>query len=297
VKPNHRNRTDELLRALSPVADADLEPVAGSREWQLLRDEIAAVPRDAPRHRRSSERRRILPRLTPPRLALASAAAALAVVAVAAFPSSRDDSGVAQAAIRFKTQGNDIVADVRRPFAAQEELNAAFAAEGLDINLTLVPASPSIVGTVVFVGDGGDGAGTIEALAGGDCVTGGGACPIGLRIPRDFSGQAEIALGRPAESGERYASTADAFAPGEALHCKATPGSTVGEVLPVLERVYAAVEWRDRDGGVLDRPPPSGHTVERVDPVSADSAIVWTAGEPNRTQAIEEYRRSLEAGC
>jgi hypothetical protein len=290
-------RLDDALAALSHVDEADLEPVAASPEWQLLRKRIIAVPRERPRTARSSSRRRFLPRLTAPRLALAAAMTVLAAVGVITLPGSPDESGSADAAVRFKAQGDYLVADVRDPFAAQDELDAAFEAEGLEITLTLVPASPSIVGTVVFIGDEGSGADAIEALDGGACVTGGGACPIGLRIPRDYSGHAEIALGRPARDDEEYASTASGFAPGEALHCKAMPGSTVREILPVLERAYATIEWRDGAGNVLAEAPPGGHIVERVDPMSADSALVWTQDGPVHAPAFREYEARLAAGC
>lgn len=51
----------------------------------------------------------------------------------------------------------------------------------------------------------------------GTCVTGGGGCPIRIRILTDFAGHAEITLGRQAEPGEQFMSAADGFGPGEAI--------------------------------------------------------------------------------
>jgi hypothetical protein len=80
--------------------------------------------------------------------------------------------GAAAAGVEFTDQDGYIVAEVTDPTAASEQLRAAFAEHGLDIDLRLVPVSLSLVGTVVFVGD--DGADGIETLQGGKCVTGGG---------------------------------------------------------------------------------------------------------------------------
>ena len=68
-----------------------------------------------------------------------------------------------------------------------------------------MPVSPSLVGTVVYISDNG-GASAIQPLQGGPCVTGGGGCSIGVKIPATFTGQGYITLGRPAKPGETYES-------------------------------------------------------------------------------------------
>jgi hypothetical protein len=88
-------RTDELLKALSSVADADLEPVARSREWRLLREEITGGPRE--QHDGSSRRRRHF--LTPLRVGAALAAvAAAAALTIAGIGSDSDNDRLAFAA-------------------------------------------------------------------------------------------------------------------------------------------------------------------------------------------------------
>ena len=150
---------------------------------------------------------------------------------------------------RYPTRGpdsGDIVATVVDPFAAQSSLDAAFRAAGLDIAVSLVPASPSAVGTVVEISEPSSGP-QIETLTGGTCVTGGGGpgnCPVGLKIPRGFAGSGSIVLGRPARAGEAYESTNSAFAPGESLHCSGLIGTSVAAALPKLAARGIAVQWR-----------------------------------------------------
>ncbi|MCD6015120.1 MAG: hypothetical protein K0R88_1204 [Solirubrobacterales bacterium] len=294
-------RTADRVEQLSPLTDRELDSLAAGPEARLLLEEIIATPREpansTSRHGRAPRAASRRPRSG--RLALAAGVAALAAAVVVTAPGLLGgDSGTAAAGVRFETRGEYILARVTDPFAAADELDAAFEAEGLDIGLSLAPVSPSLVGAVIYVAESGDPR-PIESIPGGACVTGGGRCPIGLRIPRDYSGQGEITLGRPAAPGEEYVSTADAFAPGEALHCAGEPGSTVGELLPALEASFAAVEWRRRGGQPLATAPPRDRVVTRVTPVSVDSAIVWTGterGDATRNSTAA-YRASLAAGC
>lgn len=295
-------RTADRVEQLSPISDLELDSLATGPEARLLLEEIVATPRNEPAN--STSQRGRLPRtasrrLHPGRLALAAGVAALAAAVLVTAPGILGgDSGTAAAGVRFETRGDYVVARVTDPFAAEDELNAAFEAEGLDIGLSLAPVSPSLVGTVIYVGESGDSR-PIESIQGGACVTGGGACPIGLRIPRDYSGRGEITLGRPTAAGEEYVSTADAFAPGEALHCAGEPGSTVGELLPSLEASFAVVEWRHRSGQPLATAPARDHVVTRVTPVSGDRAIVWTGSEPGDAtrHSSAAYRAGLTEGC
>src|SRR6266542_3213742 len=153
-------------------------------------------------------------------VAIAAAAAAillaLSITLPAGFPGG---TRRATAAVSFTEDGQYIVAVIQDPQADSEALSAAFAQHGLDITLKLLPVSPSFVGKVVEEDTSG-GSSDIETLFddNADCTTPGStSCPIGLRIPLDFHGQANITLGRAGEPGEEYASVNDAFAPGELL--------------------------------------------------------------------------------
>lgn len=200
----------------------------------------------------------------------------------------------------FPKRGADsgyIIATVTDPFAAQSSLNAAFKAAGLDIVVTLVPASPSAVGTVVALSLGAG----IQTLYGGTCVEGGAGCPIGLKIPRDFTGKAFITLGRPAETGESYTVTNSAFTPGESLHCSALLGAQVQTALPALAADKITTEWSHVSGAnnntVVDNtPPPATYYIWGATPVSAGTVRFDTQPTPLPADLAANGQR-YDQGC
>jgi hypothetical protein len=213
------------------------------------------------------------------------AGAAATVVALTLSASSTVGPASADA-VSFRTAASGaIVATVTDPFAAQSQLDAAFAAQGLRITVNLIPVSPSIVGTVLFVGESNAGAAQIRALQGGHCLMGGGGCPIGVEIPRDFSGTGSITLGRPAKLGERYESAASIFAPGEPLHCSGLLGARVSAALPVLQKDGLTVaEWREDS----ESAPGVERSVTLPQPPAQN--YIWGAGlvEPGRVSLTTE---------
>lgn len=292
------DRSLALIASLQTITDHDVAPVVGGFSAQALCDAIVTT---RPRARRARGVR-ILRRHR--RAAFAGAAALAATAIAVAAGSSQLGTQQAQAAVAFHSEGDYIVADVTDPYASADRLRAAFRQERLDINVQLLPVSPSLVGTVVALStpDGSDG---IEALQGGACVTGGGGCPIGLRIPRNFAGHAEIALGRPSKSGEDYMSTASAAAPGEALHCSGVLGMSVDRAARLFNSRGLTVEWRAKDSGARggSTPPASGY-VWSVDPLSSTRVIAWTSPLPLTPESaradvadLSAYERQLNAGC
>src|SRR6185437_13047635 len=79
--------------------------------------------------------------------------------------------------LSFTRHGRYIDVIVRNPLADAKKYNAEFKAHGLHITLSLVPASTSLVGTLVYF-DGGSAIHPITAV--GKCWTGGGGskCPV-----------------------------------------------------------------------------------------------------------------------
>jgi hypothetical protein len=153
--------------------------------------------------------------------------------------------GPAAAGIKIEIRSGQYVARVTDPEASRDELTAAFSQMDLDIAVTLVPVSPSLVGTIVSVSEEGEAGNSIRPLLNRErCVTGDGACPVGLRVPLDYSGQAEVVLGRAGFPGEELASVADAFAPGEILHCSDLYGLRVVDALGPLADREADVSFR-----------------------------------------------------
>jgi hypothetical protein len=139
------------------------------------------------------------------------------------------------AALSFTRQGRYIDVIVRNPVADPGIYRAEFAAHHLHITLRLVPVSPSLIGTVVYIGAS-TGGGITTITAKGRCWTGGGGnvCPVGVRVPTGFRGSADFVFGRAARPGEQYESTGPVTGPGEAMHGLRYLGRPVATVLAML---------------------------------------------------------------
>jgi hypothetical protein len=181
-------------------------------------------------------------------LAVAAIAAGATLVSLPGPSSVGPPTAEAAAALSFTRHGGYIDVIVRNPVADPKFYQEDFQAHGLHIRLFLLPVSPSLVGTVVFIdtlGPGGDSITTITAK--GRCWTGGGGnrCPVGLRVPIGYRGQAAFTFGRAARPGELYESTAPADAPGEVMHGLKFRGKTVPAVLAMLRRRHVTARLRD----------------------------------------------------
>ncbi|RKS71040.1 hypothetical protein BZB76_5522 [Actinomadura pelletieri DSM 43383] len=236
---------DSLIRSVAPLSDAEaLRPVPVDTRRELLEQITAADTGDATAARSPRARRRWT-------IGLPVAAAAACAVAVTALlvqptenatrphpgPSTSVRSGTFDprpvAALSFVKRKDHIEVRIKDPLADPRRYEQEFAAHGMKITLSTVPASPSAVGTIVAQ-DGDDGPDTrrIETIEEGRCVTGGGGdgkCLRGLRIPIGYRNTTGITFGREARPGEQYSSTNSAFAPGEVLHCFDVRGLTVEE--------------------------------------------------------------------
>jgi len=195
-------------------------------------------------------------------------------------------------ALTFTRHGRYINVIVRNPLADPRKYRAEFRAHGLNVSLKLLPVSPSIVGTVVYFG--GTGTGAIKVItARGRCFTGGGgsACPVGLRVPVDFRGQADLVFGRAARAGERYESTASATALGEVLHGLRISGKRVSVVLRMLRRRHVtAAEFHittARGIGKLVSAIPGSWYVYTADPWAAGQVMLWAGRTRHPAPALE----------
>jgi hypothetical protein len=278
------DRRQELLAAIIGDQSTDVEPQRTARPSMAL-----------------TVKRRSLRR--PLTLSAFAATAAGAVAAIALSTTSAVSPVSAQAVTFRSSPSGDIIATVTDPFAAQAQLNAAFAKQDLKIMVKLLPTSPSVVGTILATDESSSSTSQITPLQGGHCLSGGGGCAIGIEIPRDFRGEGTIYLGRPAKPGEQYESTASAFAPDEPLHCSGLLGARVSAVLPVLQKDgLAVVEWRKNSESApgvsrsvtLSQPPTHNYTwdAELIEPgrlrVTTESAP-W----PDTPGAGSQYNR----GC
>jgi hypothetical protein len=286
----------EITR-ISPVTDDEAARLARPQTLADLASQITATPVHAPdgyqlagqRAGRGRKRRALL---AIPVVAGLSAAAAF--VAVSASSSSAPPAHPGQAsgqprpsgparppakarqALTFTTSASSITVIIRDPLADPATYRGEFAAHHLNITLQLTPASPSIVGSVVFFDESGTGPQLIPITAKGACNTPGGGdnCPIGIKVPAGFRGPANIAFGRAARPGEQYVSTGSAFAPGEAMHGMTIKGKTVAQVVAQLHARQVSVARFNvvgRTGSTTAHSVPDGWYVY--------DAVPWASGE------------------
>lgn len=251
------------ISQICPVTDTDAERLVRPGTFADLGAQITAAPPTGPDLAPAPPGRRLRMRRWPIGKPIATPlAAALAVIALVAAalaitrPSAPPKPATApppsvKASTRpvpaqvlsFTTSGGYITVIVRNPLADPARYRAEFAAHHLNITLKMVPASPSIVGTVVYIEEPASRPDIETITARGRCYTGGGgsACPVGVRIPVSFRGRAEVVFGRAARPGEQYESTAPATAPGEVLHGLHFAGDTVTQVLAMLRERHVTV--------------------------------------------------------
>ena len=272
---------------ISPVSDAQAAALASGDTLAELAGEISSTPATARAKqttRRSATRRRLLIGIP--------AAAALAVAGLVATsigspgqkvgPVTVGPPKAEAAALSFTRHGGYLDVIVRNPLADAKKYRAEFARYGLNISLTLVPASPSLVGTLVYASGPTTGPQIIPISAVGKCWTGGGGnvCPVGVRVPLDFKGQAYLTFGRAARPGELYETTAPANARGEALHGLSYVGKTVAQVLPLLAArhvVAAHYLLNEHCENVGSRTAPASWYVTDADPYAQGEVQLWVS--------------------
>lgn len=182
-------KLEGLVTALNPYPKDSEMP--GNKAWSesLLRDVLSSQPQPRP-----AARARLRRRSSWLISGFLGAAGLLGVQLLA---------GPVAAGVTITVQGGQYVVVVDDPLRDSEELTAAFAAHGLDVEVRTVPVRPSLVGSVIVIEDDG---GLLLPLQQGPCATG--DCPIGVRIPKDYRGSAKITFGRAAHGGESVQSMA-----------------------------------------------------------------------------------------
>jgi hypothetical protein len=273
------------ITRISPVTDAEAARLVSQAALADLAAEIMATPPSAGAPRRP-------PRRAPRRLILLAGVPLAAIGAVAGLliawtgHGSYANSPAAIQALSFTTEHGYIKVIVRNTLADESWYDADFARHHMDISLSLVPVSPSLVGTVVMI-DTMPGTSDFSTItAPGRCYTGGGgdACPVGLKIPLDFHGQALITFGRAARPGEQYESTGSVFSPGEALaglrsKVIVQPVRAVWALL--AQRHITIADCRDADNTNVDPSHvPGDWYVTNIMPWAPGQVIVFVGPQP-----------------
>lgn len=229
-------------------------------------------------------------------VAAVAAVAVTACLVLVAMPSS-------SAAVRVTGDGRDgFTVTINQATATATDLASAFAKHHIDVSVRLVPVSPSEVGRVITTE--GPGAVTVRPVARPRCPIGSQTCPITLSIS-GITGHASVVVGRAALPGERYASGASVFAPGEVLHCSGVFGEPVSEAKKYLGARHLSGTFREQR-----LPSPAGGTPSSTSSRAADIAPARryvVAGEPlSRRQVLlwtsavppsPSERASAATGC
>jgi hypothetical protein len=287
---------DSIIQRLAVVTDEEAaRTVSAQTRAELAGWIMTTAPGTDPVRRRRGLRLGI---------PLAAAVAVAAAVAIAVPNLSHPHRpSVRLAALSFSTQGKYLVVKVKDPYADPKRYAKEFAAHGMKIKLTMVPVSPSIVGTVVMM-DGGEGIQTITAK--GKCWTGGGgyACPVGVKIPIGYQRTAGVSFGRPARPGEKYQSTTSAFAAGEELHCVDIRHRTVDQALARLKRAHVSValfNYESRPNWFANTPDrskiPGRWFVTGAVPYAPGQVLLFV--QPNKPGHAEDdaYYQQMMKGC
>ncbi|MGR6924368.1 hypothetical protein ACU635_59780 [[Actinomadura] parvosata] len=276
----------EIGRMMAGIDPMPRAPEQGSGARELLH-EIVKTPVETPRRT--------------PRLELIPAAAVLATAAVlgVAFLPADAPTGIAPAAaLAFHRSGDDWVVTVQDLYADPERFASEFKARGFDIELSLQPGSPSVVGKVMG-GDQTPGARIEEESV--SCAPVGDRCTVAFRIPADFRGGASIWLARPSRNGERYVWAGDVDAPDELLHCVPYRGMTVDRLRAVLAGRNASIESFRVESGNRSNPVPQvpgNWLVKGAASAAPGQVIVWA--QPDRIELTPEQRANVKermAGC
>jgi hypothetical protein len=281
---------------IAPVSDADAARMVSPRTTADLAERIMATPTAAAAHTPSRHRPRHARRWAGGLAAAAALAVAALVVGSLGHPGQKmgpisvGPPKAEAAALSFTRHAGYIDVIVRNPVADPKTYAAEFAAHRMHITLQLVPVSPSLVGTVVYVGSSGAATGISTITARGRCWTGGAgsACPVGLRVPLGFHGTAEFAFGRAARPGEQYESTGSVTSRGEAMHGLAYRGRSVAAVLALLRARHVTVaryRYMYATGVPCGRSPshvPGSWRVYSADPWARNQVTLWV-GPPAGT--------------
>jgi hypothetical protein len=279
---------------ISPVTDAEVARLVRPGTFADLANEITGIhpASDAPSHARGgrARHRRLRMRL----LIGVPVAAALAIAGLIATSAGAPGQRVgpisvgpakAQAAVLSITRhGRFLYVIVKNPVADRKRYRAEFARYHLDISLQLVPASPSIVGSLVYDSESAGSGSQLEVItARGRCFTGGGGnqCPVGVRVPIHYRGTATLVFARAARPGEQYESSAPATARGEAMHGLHFVGKTVAAVLGMLAGRHVTVpQWRVQNRHCYTesrRTVPSSWYVYDADPWAPGQVLLWAS--------------------
>jgi hypothetical protein len=198
-----------------------------------------------------------------PLAAVVLAAAAGFASAVVVLPDS------SQASIPLTLVNGKLVISFEQVAEDRAGVEQQIAAAGLDIDIVDVPASPSMVGHVAYLGRGEGPSGDetidhpLEPLVAPSCADDRYCAPwwppetsvygpqqgwqIGILVPLDFDGFSQVWVGQAAGDHEPYRLEAKSTAPGEVLGCRQVLLHRVADVRRRIADLDVTVYWRLND--------------------------------------------------
>jgi hypothetical protein len=212
---------DDVVKTLAPDPGPGLTPAAREMLAQIM-DTAEPEP--------SARRPRWRPLLALPIAAAVAAAGWSAMVVFGAVPAS---------ALDIKEEGDHYLIEVKDLYANPKVYETQLKDAGVDISLRVAPVTPSFVGEI-FTDTAGWNKGPfpyadkIKTIDRPENCDFGRSCPIGLTIAKDFTGKADILLGREARPGEEYEVIGMLGARGEPMHCRPFLNHRVSEVRQTL---------------------------------------------------------------
>ncbi|MDX3099567.1 hypothetical protein [Nonomuraea angiospora] len=228
------------LQHLARVRDEDL---AGRASGAGARALLAAITSEEPATAPAAEPARLRVSRWRARLAVGAVAvtglAAAAVIAPAVLGARGPAFSYANSAIDIELRGDTYVATIKDPFADHARYTEGFKAVGLNVNLEVVPVSPTQVGQITGMRMSGplaDGQSIANGTTPEGCALGSEGCAMTVEVARGWTGWASVQLGRAARPGEKYRNWRSAMKKGEMLAGYRADGKTVGEVMAEVRR-------------------------------------------------------------
>ncbi|GAA2210191.1 hypothetical protein GCM10009850_056500 [Nonomuraea monospora] len=212
------------MNELSNLARVSDEELSGQASGAGARALFEAITAEQPQ-----------PEAARPRRLLAAVAAAAALAAGVTVVNLTGGATVsyASAELDITQEGGAWVARIKDPYAEHEKYTKGFAAVGLNVQVQIVPTSPSRAGKLLQQGGGSSVWTGTEPEA---CEAGRPGCTLIVKVPVGAGGGAWVKFGRLARAGEAYDLPGRANAAGEPLEGVKVSGRTVGELTAEARR-------------------------------------------------------------
>ncbi len=236
--------TIDTLRDLNPVTDDEAQAITRTKDlaWLDVQFKAQSIVQEMPAKRR---RRPVVRRLVP---ALVAAGLIGGIALTVVDHSGSDRTQALGPALAFSDEGRYLKIKIVDLEADSARFNKELQERQLKFHIELAPASPSLAGKLLTIGDfgeNGDGGEFKVSETPFNCVIGGAApCNIELKVPKEFQGEGLVIIGRPARPGERVEYPGWLWEPGELLAGLKVEGQPVGQVRAlVAQRGYTVGKY------------------------------------------------------